>query len=89
MEITLTIPDQIATQLLQGSNAPFPRRILELLAIAGYKAERLSLGEVAEMLGISTSEADDFLKEQDVPLNYTLADLENDRATIAALFNGR
>jgi len=89
MEITLTIPDQIATQLLQDSDPPFSRRILELVAIAGYKTERLSLGEVAEMLGISTFEADDFLKDQGVSLNYTISDLENDRETIATLFNGQ
>jgi predicted HTH domain antitoxin len=63
-----------------------PRRTLAALAIAGYRAGRLSLGQVAKMLGIGVIEADAFLKERGVDLDYSLADLEQDRRTLKELF---
>lgn len=60
---------------------------IEQLTIAGYQTGKLSMGEVALILGLPTSfEAQVWLARRGVPLNYTLEDLESDRATIAKLF---
>lgn len=58
------------------------RAALEALAIESYRSERLSLGAVAEMLGLSVLEAEEFLKRRRVDLRYTLDDFEADRASL-------
>ncbi len=50
MQVRLTIPDDVAVEL-EPEGADLGRRALEALAIEGYGAEALSLGQVAEMLG--------------------------------------
>lgn len=85
MEVMLNIPDAVAAQL-QLSGGDLARLALEVIAIERYRAaEELSLGQVAEMLGLTTYKADGFLKERGVPLNYTLEDMDWDSATLAAL----
>ena len=86
MEVTVNIPDEIAGQLLaQGSD--LSRLALEALAVEGYRAETLSLGQVAEMLNLTTYEADGFLKERGVLLNYSLEEFESENAGLAALLS--
>lgn len=85
MDVTVRIPDNIARQF-EPNGGDLSRRALEALAIDGYQREELSLGQVAEMLGLSIDEANGFLKERDVPLNLTFEDIERGRATLDALF---
>lgn len=54
----------------------------EALAIESYRTERLSVGGVAEMLGLSVLEAEEFLKKHGIDMPYTLEDLEADRAAL-------
>jgi hypothetical protein len=51
MQVTVQLPDNIARQL---SHAPgdIPRRILEAVAVEGYRSE-LSRGQVSELLGLN------------------------------------
>lgn len=86
MEVTVNIPDNIARQL-EPSGGDLSRRALEALAIEGYRREELSLGQVAEMLGLSIDEANGLLKEHNIPLNLTLEDIERGRATLNALLD--
>lgn len=58
----------------------------EALAIEGYRSGRLSLGAVAEMLGLATTiEALDWLARRGVPLNDDERNLEDDRRTLRAV----
>jgi predicted HTH domain antitoxin len=76
MELRVNIPDDIAAQLqLDGD---LGRRTLEALAIEGYRTEGLSLGQVAEMLGLSINQADGFLKDRGIPLLATIATFDHD-----------
>ena len=84
MEVRLTIPDHIVSQL-QLNGGELGRRALEALAIEGYRTEGLSLGQVADMLSLTINEADGFLKERGIPLLSTLADYDHDRATLENL----
>jgi hypothetical protein len=89
MEITLTIPDNVAVDLQNGYSAPIARRLLELAAIRAYEAGLITERQVMDMLGF-TSRAEElypFFKTHDVRQHYTLEDLERDRATLAPLFD--
>lgn len=84
MDVTVKIPDEIAGQILaQGGD--LSRLALEALAIEGYRAATLSLGQVAAMLNLTTFEADGFLKERGVPLDYSWAEFDADNAALVAL----
>lgn len=58
----------------------------EALLIESYREGRLSAGKIAEILGKGVIETYEWLNLHGVPLNYTLDDLQADRATIARLF---
>ena len=80
MEVLLTIPDEIAAQLDNAND--LSRLALEALAIEGYRREALSLGEVADLLGVSVYEADGFLKGHGVPAGLTVDELERQRVAL-------
>ena len=50
--------------------------------IEAYCAANMSVGQVAELLGLSVIQTEAFLKEKGVELPYTLEDLEADRQSI-------
>ncbi len=81
MSVIINLPEDIAQQL-QARWGDLERRALEALAIEGYRSEALSLGQVAEMLGLSVWETEAFFKERKVDLLYTLEDLKEDVAAI-------
>ena len=80
MSVTIDLPEEIAQQL-QAHWGDLSRRTLEALAIEGYRSLVLSLGQVAELLGLSTWEAEIFLKERGIDLPYTSEDIRQDLAT--------
>lgn len=85
MQITVQLPDDIAQAL--GSN-DLQRSAMEALALEGYRAGRLGGGQVQRMLGFRTPmQLHAFLKEHGVYLNYSIKDLEQDRATAERILN--
>jgi hypothetical protein len=63
-----------------------PRHVLESLALAWYQAGELNEEQVRRLLGYHTRlRVHAFLKEHGVPLQYTVEDLDQDRATHARL----
>jgi hypothetical protein len=80
MQVTLTIPDDLAAQFAADGKDP-ARVALEALAVEGYRARHLSENEVRVMLGYGTRmQVHALLKEHDVYLNYSMSDLEQDIA---------
>jgi hypothetical protein len=78
MQVTLNIPDDLAAQLAAAGKDP-SRTALEALAVEGYRTQRLTEAEVKRMLGYGTRmQVHALLKEHNVYLNYSLADLEQD-----------
>jgi hypothetical protein len=78
MQVTVTIPDDLAAQLTAAGKDP-ARAALEALAVEGYRAGRLSENEVRVMLGYETRmQVHALLKEHDVYLNYSMSDIEQD-----------
>lgn len=84
MEVTLRIPDHIAKQLCAGGE-DISRRALEAIALEGYRERTLTLFQLAEMLGFSRIEAEDFLGHHQVPLAaLNEADLDREAAVFEA-----
>lgn len=85
MEVTVSIPDRFIPPTIPDSD--LSRDVLEAYAIESYRQERMSLGQIAEMLGLSTDETHAFLKEHNTPLNYELEDLARDSQTVELFLN--
>jgi predicted HTH domain antitoxin len=84
MEVTLHIPDEVAKRL-SALGGDVSRRALEALALQGYREQSLTLYQVAEMLGFSRIETEDFLGRHDVPLSViNKADLDREAALFEA-----
>jgi predicted HTH domain antitoxin len=79
MSVTIDLPEEIEQQL-EAEWGNLPRRTLEALAVEGYKDEALSAGQVAEMLNLSLSETEAFLRQRGVELHYTADDFKQDMA---------
>jgi AraC-like DNA-binding protein len=78
MQVTLTIPDDLAAQLIAAGQDP-SRAALEALAVEGYRTQRLSENEVRVMLGYETRmQVHALLKEHNVYLNYTMEHVQQD-----------
>jgi len=80
MDITVSIPDKFIPPPSAGID--FSREVLEAFAVESYRQEKMSLGQIAEMLELSISETHAFLKDHNIRLNYDLQDLERDSRTI-------
>lgn len=79
--VTIQMPEQIAANLT-ADGEDLSRRVLEAVAIEGYRNEKLSVGQVADMLGISVLEAENFLHQRGIELLYTIEDFEQDRENL-------
>ena len=90
MDVTLTIPDDIAAEFQNSSSTPLARQLLELAAIQAHEADFITERDVMEMLGFETrEELYELFKRYDVRSEYTVEDLEKDRATLDALLDKR
>ena len=84
MSVTITMPDAIEHEL-QKTWGNVSRRVQEETAIAAYRESALSLGQVAQMLGLSVLQAETFLAQRGVDIPYTLEELEQDSESLRKL----
>jgi hypothetical protein len=88
MEITLnvTMPDDVAADIQNGSSAPLARRLLELAAIQAYESDLITKHQVKEMLGFESRwEVDALFKSYDIrDHSFTVEDLEKGQALFAS-----
>ena len=87
MKVTIDIPDAMEQSLYDQLGQDLEQAAKESLAIAWYQFEKISIGQVAEMLGISVNEAEGLMKKHHVDAPYSLQDYENDRATLNRLLS--
>ncbi len=85
MEITVSIPDKFIP--IPQAGGDISRQVLEAYAIENYRQQKMSLGQLAELLDLSIDEANAFLKERDIPLNYGQSDLEEDLRAVEVILN--
>jgi len=85
MNLTIQLPDDLV-QRLNAAGSDLSRRALEALALEEYKSGNLNSAELRRLLGFRTRMAlDGFLKAHGVLLDYTLADLEQERQDLRRL----
>jgi predicted HTH domain antitoxin len=82
MEVTVTIPEDIAAQL-HTKWQDLPRAALESLALEAYRSGTLTKMQLRRLLDFQTPmELDGFLKQAGILLDYDLNDLEQDIETM-------
>ena len=86
MEVTVKLPENIA-RTFGDTPEDIARQILENAATEGYRAGRLSHRQFGEMLGLDYWQAERFLAAHQVPLNYSVADLESDCETLSKILD--
>jgi hypothetical protein len=85
MNVTLEIPDDVA-QRLSAAGGDLSRRALEALLADEYRQGHLTKPDLRRLLGFETSDQiDGFLKAHDVSIDYTMEDLERERAGLNRL----
>jgi predicted HTH domain antitoxin len=78
MRVTIQLPDDISASLEEHWH-DVPRRSLEAIAVEAYRTGALTESQVRRLLGLeSRFQVHALLKEHNVPLQYTAADLEDD-----------
>lgn len=81
VEVTIKLPEALARAFGATPEAR-SQRLTEDVAIEEYRAGRLSQRQVGELLGLDYWQTERFLTERKVALNYSLDDLQADRATL-------
>jgi predicted HTH domain antitoxin len=81
MEIKVELPDQVARQWGDSPDT-VGRSVLEDAAIERYREGRLSHRQIGDLLGLDYWQTESLLQQRGVPLNYSPADLDADRATL-------
>ena len=80
MQITVELPDDIARRPDPG------REALEALAIEGYRSEKLTHHQAAQLLHLTRCEFDGFLKDRKIYDHaYSIEDLDRDLADLETL----
>jgi hypothetical protein len=86
MDIAIKIPPRAEATIERAWGPDIGGAAWDALLIEGYRTGKLSTGDLADALAFATRfEAERWLKQHDVPLNYTIAELEADRATLDQL----
>lgn len=81
MQLTITIPDDIARRLAPAGNPE--RAAVEHLALAGYVSGTLGFYQVQQLLGFDNRwDTEEWLGSRGATMQYTLADLDLDRANL-------
>jgi predicted HTH domain antitoxin len=86
MEVTINLPEDVAQSFLKNGES-IEREVLEATALDGFREGKLSHAQVGRMLGLSRFETDDFLKAHNVPSDYMIEDLEQDRRNLDKLLS--
>ncbi len=82
MQVVITLPDEVAHEL-KAKWGNLEQKLLEILVIEAYREGSISTGKVRELLGMETRlEADAFLKQRGIDLNYDKSDFEQDLLAI-------
>lgn len=89
MQVTLDIPDALASQLAAAGKDP-ARAALEATLVDAYRTGKLYEGDLRQALGYRTRmQVHALLAEHGVPLNYDTGDLQQDPATLDRLHERR
>lgn len=72
MTVTVQVPEQLATQLRQGSDEARSRQFLEAFVLQCFAQGELTTTQVGEALGLSFHQALQFLHDHNAPADVTV-----------------
>lgn len=85
MNVTVEIPDDVASRLC-AVGGDLSVRVLEALVAEKYRQGHFDKPDLRRLLGFTTSDQiDTFLKAHEIWIDYTLGDLERERASLQRL----
>ena len=82
MKITIEVPDTMQEPLHEQFGQDVSEAVKKALAVALYRAEKLSIGRVAELLGTSINEADGLMKRWNVEASLSPEEFEHGRLVL-------
>lgn len=85
IQVTIELPEGVADAFGKTAEAR-QRTVLEDSAIEAYREARVTQRQVGEILGLDYWQTEAFLLKRGVPLNYGVAELEEDRQTMKNFF---
>jgi predicted HTH domain antitoxin len=87
MEVTINIPEELGKQLTnQWGNSP--QKVLEALAVEGYRQRVLTSAQVQELLNLESRwETEKLLSDYQAYLDYTEEDFQEDIETLNDLLD--
>jgi hypothetical protein len=86
MRITVDIPDDLAQQIV-SPGSDLARILLEDFAVESYRAGKLTMEQVRQLLSFATRMQVDAFFQQHQVYDYTVQDLEKDLATLDRLMD--
>lgn len=87
MQIVIDIPRELA-EALNAPGCDLSATVKDALIIESYRTGRLSIGQVARLLGLPTRfAAEQWLGKRGVNWNYSLEELESDRKSLNRFFD--
>lgn len=84
MTITFQLEDDLESQLRRDLG-DLSQAARDALLIEAYRLGKLSIGRLARTLGIGVVDADQWLAQRGIPLNYTFEDFQTDQNTLREL----
>jgi len=86
MTVSFNISKQ-AEEALRAEWGDLAQAAKEALLMESYRAGKISIGFLAEILGMGVVQADEWLAQRGVPLNYSEKDVEEDRKVLVQLLS--
>lgn len=87
VSLTISIPDEFA-EVLGASDEERGRRAREAIALELYREGKISLRHMGELAGVGGNywAANELRARYGVPINYSMAELEEDRLAAAKIW---
>lgn len=83
----ITIDHETESRLREVLGSDLERIAREALIAEAYRMGKLSIGQVARLLGVSINDAYGFMKERGIAVPYTLTDFNSDCEGLRELRN--
>ena len=84
MTITFQLEDDLEQQLRRDLG-DLSQAARDALLVEAYRMGKLSIGRLARTLGVGVVDADQWLGQRGIPLNYTFEDFTADQNTLREL----
>jgi predicted HTH domain antitoxin len=83
----ITIDQDTESKLREVLGDELDRIAKDSLVAEAYRSGKLSIGQAAQLLGLSIHDAYGFMKDRRIPVNYSLSDFEADCESLRELRN--